>query len=229
MISIYTLTLGRELYLTRLLESLALFGGWAGEYEHYICVQGVPLTLEFRKLLRTSYPHVTLLEWEENYGIAEGMNRILPELKGDIIIKMDEDAVIRSPNFFNHVIELHELAPSLVFSPFPVGLINNLGGPQSSQRSVVHGEETDTYYTLRMVNHIGGFCRISPANPTKEWRFNYDKSDEQSGSEDGQHSQKCITAGLPMAYLENALIVEHQESTLGQHARYGEAYFGKRF
>jgi glycosyltransferase involved in cell wall biosynthesis len=229
MISIYTLTLGRELYLTRLLESLALLGGWEGEYEHYICAQGVKLSNEFKELLETKYCHVKLVEWEENYGIAEGMNKILPQLKGDIIIKMDEDCILRSPNFFTHVTELHELIPTMVFSPFPVGLINNLGGPSSSQRGVIHGEKTDTYYTLRAVNHIGGFCRISPAKPTKEWVFDYDKSDEQSGSEDGQHSQKCMAQKLPMAYLENALIVEHQESTLGQHARYGKDYFGKRF
>jgi len=157
------------------------------------------------------------------------MNKILPQLKGDIIIKMDEDCVLRSPNFFTHVKEVHTMFPRLVFSPFPVGLINNLGGPPSDQRGVVHGEKTDTYYTFRAVNHIGGFCRISPANPTKEWVFDYDKSETSSGTEDGQHSQKCITEGLPMVYLENALIVEHQESTLGQHKRYGEDYFGKRF
>ena len=87
MISIYTLTLGRELYLTRLLESIATLGGCVGEYEHYICAQGVKLSDEFKELLINKYPHVTLVEWEENYGIAEGMNRILPQLKGDIIMR----------------------------------------------------------------------------------------------------------------------------------------------
>ena len=228
MISIYTLTLGRELYLRRLLESISLLGG-EGEYEHYICSQGVSLTPEFYDFVNSTYPHVTILEWDQNYGIAEGMNRILPQLKGDIIMKMDEDAIIRSPNFFIHVEELHKLVPNLVFSPFPVGLINNLGGPSSSQRHVLYGKESDTYYTLRMVPHIGGFARISPRKETQHWKFNYDKSDTMSGTEDGQHSQKCMQAGIPMAYLENALIVEHQESTLGQHARYGEEYFGDRF
>jgi len=228
MISVYTFTLGRELYLQRLLESVKTLGG-DEEYEHYICVQGVKLSDKFKDKLASSYPEVILLEWEENYGIAEGMNKILPQLKGDIIMKMDEDCLLRSPNFFNHVRELHEMYPKLVFSPYPVGLIGNPGGPPSSERGVAYGEKSDTYYTFRMVHHIGGFARISPANPTKEWRFDYDKSDTSSGTEDGQHSQKCITEQLPMAYLENALIVEHQESTLGQHARYGEDYFGKRF
>ena len=228
MISIYTMTMGRELYLRRLLESIKILGG-TEPFEHYVIYQGVEPTSDFLDFLSKEHPHVKLIVRETNEGIAETMNFILPQLKGDIIIKMDDDCILRSPNFFNHVEELYEIFPNLVFSPFPVGLINNLGGPTSQQRQVVYGQKTDTYYTLRLVNHIGGFARISPASPTKEWIFDYDKSDTSSGSEDGQHSEKCKTYRLPMAYLENALIVEHQESTLGQHARYGENYFGKRF
>ena len=228
MISIYTMTMGRELYLRRLLESIKILGGTVS-FEHYVIYQGVEPTSDFLDFLNKKHSHVKLIVRKTNEGIAETMNFILPQLKGDIIIKMDDDCILRSPNFFNHVEELHEMFPNLVFSPFPVGLINNLGGPNSQQRQVAYGHKTDTYYTLRLVGHIGGFSRISPANPTKEWIFDYDKSDNASGSEDGQHSQKCVTHGLPMAYLENALIVEHQESTLGQHARYGKNYFGKRF
>tara|TARA_Y100000385_G_scaffold266076_1_gene300925 strand:- start:169 stop:855 length:687 start_codon:yes stop_codon:yes gene_type:complete len=228
MISIYTLTMGRELYLKRLLESINLLGGSA-PFEHYIIWQGVKPSEEFVSFISEQHSHVKMVVREENEGIAKTMNYILPQLEGDIVMKLDDDAVLRSPNFFDHVSEINRMFPNLVFSPFPVGLINNLGGPNSNQRQVEYGTSTDTYYTLRLVNHIGGFARISPANPTKEWTFDYDKSDTASGSEDGQHSQKCMAHGLPMAYLENALIVEHQESTLGQHARYGDSYFGKRF
>lgn len=220
--------MGRELYLERLLESISLLGG-SEPFEHYIVWQGVKPSESFLKTVEEKYPHVKMLYRETNEGIAVAMNFVLPKLKGDIVIKLDDDAILRSPNFFNHVREIHTMFPNLVFSPFPVGLINNLGGPNSQQRQVAYGDKTDTYYTFRLVGHIGGFARISPANPTKEWLFDYDKSDTASGTEDGQHSQKCRSLGIPMAYLENALIVEHQESTLGQHARYGKDYFGERF
>jgi glycosyltransferase involved in cell wall biosynthesis len=228
MISIYTLTMGRELYLKRLLDSIQQLKGTA-PFEHYIIFQGVKPSEDLKLFCKKKHPHVKFTFNEENLGIAHAMNNTLPQLKGEVIIKMDEDALLRSDNFFDHVIDIHRKFPSLVFSPFPVGLINNLGGPQSSNRQVYHSLSMDTFYTLRMVNHIGGFCRISPAKPTSLWKFDYDKSESHSGTEDGQHSQMCIQQGLPMAYLENSLIVEHQESTLGQHARYGENYFGKRF
>ena len=228
MISIYTLTMGRELYLRRLLESIKLLGGSA-PFEHYIVWQGVKPSEEFSLFVEEEHSHIKMILRDKNEGIASTMNFILPQLKGKAIMKLDEDAILRSPEFFDHVQELNRMFPNLVFSPFPVGLINNLGGPQSDQRRVAYSEKTDTYYTLRLVAHIGGFARVSPADPTASWTFENDLSDTASGSEDGQHSRKCIEQHLGMAYLENALIVEHQESTLGQHARYGDSYFGKRF
>jgi hypothetical protein len=54
-------------------------------------------------------------------------------------------------------------------------------------------------------------------------------SSHAAGREDVNFSEFCGIRGIPMYYLENALVVEHQESTLGQHARYGENYFKGRF
>lgn len=227
MISIYTFTLGREFYLTRLIESIEKNRG-NNNYEHYVCAQGVSLSETTKKIIKSSY-NTTLIEWDVNEGIASGMNKIIPKLKGNILLKLDEDALLCSPNFFNHIEEINRLAPHLVFSPYPVGLINNPGGPRGSNHQVIHSEKLNTFYTLRLVNHIGGFARISPSKYTKNWKFEYDKSDSASGTEDAQHSSLCIKNKIPMAYLENCLIVEHQESTLGQHQRYGEKYFKGRF
>lgn len=230
MISIFTITLGRELYIKRLIESISLLGG-NYDFEHYICFQGVKPSedlLTYIKNLDERY-NIHLELWDKNYGIGEAINKILPKLKGDITIKLDDDAVLRSPNYFSHVKEINRLFPDIVFSPFPVGLINNLGGVQSSNRFVHYGENTDTYYTFRVVNHIGGFARISPTNIIKTFKFPNDLSSNNSGNEDVNFSNYCNQEGVMMCYLENALIVEHQESTLGQHERYGENYFNGRF
>ena len=227
MISIYTFTLGRDFYLKNLINSIKELGGH-NNYEHHICYQGVEPSPEMEVIFKES-PNIILTVWKENMGIAEGMNKIIPCLKGDIIIKMDDDCVIRSNNFFKHIEQVNKLYPKLVFSPYPVGLINNPGGPRGYSHMAKYSKTTDTWYTIRMVNHIGGFARVAPSAVVKEWTFEPDLIEGQSGNEDSQHSRKCLDLDIPMAYLENALIVEHQESTLGQHQRYGEGYFGKRF
>ena len=110
-------------------------------------------------------------------------------------------------------------------------LINNPGGvPRLAPQFVSYGSETDTFYTLRPVDHVGGFARIAPRELVKDWVLASDRNiPGASGNEDIQFSRLCVQNNIPMYYLENALIVEHQESTLGQHARYGKDYFGERF
>ena len=227
MISIYTFTLGRDYYLKNLVNSIETLGGHS-DYEHHICFQGVEPSKEIKFFLEHK-PNVKVHEWVENIGIAEGMNKIIPQLKGDLIIKMDDDCVIRSGQFFKHTEEVSKLFPKTIFSPYPVGLINNPGGPRGHGHVVKYSEDTKTWYTLRMVHHVGGFARVSPREIVKDWVLAPDLIEGQSGNEDGQHSSRCLDENIPMAYLENAIIVEHQESTLGQHKRYGENYFGKRF
>jgi glycosyltransferase involved in cell wall biosynthesis len=222
-ISIYTLTLGRWFYLKNLLDSI----DYNDNIEHFIIYQGVTAPEEIIKL--TESKNIKNIFLPENIGIANAMNHVYPLLKGDIIIKFDEDAKIISKDFFKHVLAINELVPNLVFSPYPVGLIGNPGGVLSQNRDVIYSNDTDTFYTLRFVHHIGGFARISPKLTTGDWRFQSDLIQGQSGNEDGQHSNMCQQNNIPMAYLENALVVEHQESTLGQHKRYGDAYFKERF
>lgn len=220
--------MGRELYLRRLVESILQMSHEVLPLEHVICFQGVSPSEELRAYLN-SIPFIRIEEWPKNIGIADGMNKIIPTLRGDLICKFDEDCVLRSPDFFKHLLTVHKLKPNAVFSPYPVGLINNPGGVLSSNREVLYSKDTDTYYTIRYVHHIGGFARIAPSALVKNWSYEPDLVAGMSGNEDGQHSTKCLQNSIPMFYLENALIVEHQESTLGQHARHGKDYFGKRF
>lgn len=225
MISIYTFTMGRELYLKRLIESVKLLGG-DGEFEHHICFQGVTPSDKFsdylENLRKDSYPLTTHL-WDKNYGGCEGSNRIIPHLTGNLILKLDDDAVLRSDDFFKHAEAIHTLIPDSVFSPFPVGLIGNLGGivsgnPDLNERFVKYSEITDCNYTFRKTVMIGGLARIVPANIIKKAKW---PNEDVRILEDTIFSQLCGINGVSMYYLENALIVEHQESSLGQKQRYG--------
>lgn len=228
--SIYTITTGeRHRYLAKLLSAINNFvvlGDNKIEFvlfhngkrnldgnSQYI-INNFNSKIEFKELTSS-----TLLT------VEQCMNKILPTLTGDLIIKLDDDALPIGDSFLVRIGEINHLFPNSVFSPYPVGLINNPGGPGAGNKNhtVRYGFITDTYYTLRFVTHVGGFARISPGF-TREWTFD----ESRPHSEDSQHSQKCIEKGIPMFYLENALIVEHQESTLGQHERYPH-YFKGRF
>lgn len=225
-ISIYTFTMGRDYYLNNLLNSIYLTHPGIIEIEHHICFQGVIPSKRYDEHW-SRLPGIITHVWEENVGIAEGMNRVLPELDGDLIMKMDDDCKIVSNNFWQHIEEIARLKSNVVFSPYPVGLIRNPGGPSAISHEVIYSDSLDTFYTLRYVNHVGGFARISPGY-TKNWKFNSDLISGVSGNEDVQFSNMCGLQKIKMAYLENAIIVEHQESTLGQHERYKE-YFKDRF
>lgn len=225
-IAIYTFSMGRWHYLEKSVRSvLRARQEYLGPTRHIVCLQGVappPFLTELGE-------QVEMIHWSTNCGIAEGINRVAAMLSEDLVIKLDDDCEIISARFLTHVAEVARLCPNLVFSPFPVGLIRNLGGVPSKERSIVYSDRLDTYYTLRAVPHVGGFCRVSP-RITTNWVLQPDLGIAgASGNEDVQFSTLCGENRIPMAYLENAIIVEHQESTLGQHARYGNEYFGDRF
>lgn len=221
-IEIFTVTCGRPLYIVRLLESLKT-NTMAGSYTHTIYFQGCYPTKNIEMLAGSANGPTRLVHLPKQRKIGDLLSDIRMVFTGNIMIKMDDDCVIRSPNFMTHVEALYRIYPNAVFSPFPVGLIGNLAGVPSSDRHVVYSKETDTYYTLRKVHHVGGFARISP-----KWLYDDCIFPRQTHGEDSEFSMHCGRKGVPMYYLENALIVEHQESTLGQHKRYGDIYFKGR-
>ena len=224
MISIFTFTMGRELYLKRLIESIRILGG-NGEFEHHVCFQGVTPSDEFSDYLeglrKNSYPLVTHF-WDKNYGTCRGSNKIISQLNGEIILKLDDDAILRSNDFLEHVRIICGLIPNSVFSPFPVGLIGHFGGLSNPDltklaRIVKYSEENDTHYTLRYTNLVGGLARASLAKVVKRFKW----PEDSKTKEDIHFSRFCGINRIPMFYLENALIIEHQESSIGQEQRYG--------
>ena len=225
MISVYTITMGREYYLKKLIDSLAKNAGDI-EYEHHIGFQGITPSEELRQFL----PQNTILHlWPESCGAGEANNRIIPQLKGDLIVKLDDDALIYSPDYLVRAQEVSRLLKdSCVFSPYPVGLINNPGGVRGTGHFVRYSEALDIYFTFRPVPHIGGFGRIVPRKIIGDFKWPNDLNVSTSGSEDTNFSNYCEARFIKMFYLENAMVIEHIESTLGQHERY-KTYFEGRF
>lgn len=226
MISIITTSMGREIYLVRLLESIENLRG-TEEIEHYIgfinnsfetLSVGMKAVL-YRYKKEILKDNLYILKYQDLSPQQRYFNDIIPRTKGDIIVKLDDDAIIRSDNYFTHVRAIHELIPDSVFSPFPVGLIGNFGGVQSTERHVQYSNKTDVYYTFRKVPHVGGFGRIVPASIARNFVWQ-----DMGEGEDTQFSK--MTNNIKKYYLENALIIEHAESTLGQAERFGNKYRG---
>jgi len=156
----------------------------------------------------------------KNIGIAAALNRcnefISKNGSCDLVLKMDDDVFIyNEENFFELALEIHDQYPNMVFSPYPVGLINNPGGPPAVSR-FVYNSATMFPLTFRRVRHVGGMCRFSPFKIFESFKFNNDLIPGVSGDEDGQLSTYCLHNSIEMCYLENGLVAEHAYSTLGQ-------------
>ena len=236
-ISIITFTLGgRPKYLINCLDSVyddiheqVVYSDI--KIEHHLIFQGCGISEEVQGFLSyfkdTKCYSLITHEWPENIGIGAGLNAIIPQCKGELIFKMDDDCKIISNNFFESAITIYKAFPNSVFSPYPVGLINNPGGPRGLSHRVWEDKQLNKIWTKRIVTHVGGFARFSPKSLFDNFSFQNDLIPGVSGNEDGQFSSYCNGKGIQMFYLENGMVVEHNESTLGQVLRYKD-YFKDR-
>lgn len=231
-ISVITFTIGgRDKYLEQAICSVVedLLNAYENiKVEYHIVFQGckrpqyvydvIANEIQYRQVLKL-YCH----DWPENIGIAAGLNKIIPECKGNLIFKMDDDCKIVSNHLFENARLIHKAFPTAIFSPFPISLVNNPAGPPGYKRALYYDKKSDSYFQLRLVNHVGGFARFWPKN---DFVFQPDLIPGMSGNEDGQLSQWANSEGIPMFYVESNMVVEHNEG-LGQQIRYPE-YFKNR-
>lgn len=231
-ISFYTIAHNRLEYTKRMIASLV--ENTSERYQHVIINSGsTDKTEAYLDSLKSLYPHI---DWEiislsENTSCVIGQNIALKKCKGDLLIKIDNDCCVLSKDIDKHLKIIYEYTGfDYALSPFPVGLINNIGGARRFGFEICYSKETDKYYTLGLTKHLGGLFRCIPKKLLQKvngWEgYNLDTT---GYLEDVFISKKIISAGYKMAYVENDCVIEHQESTLGQHERYGDTYFKGRF
>lgn len=225
MISIFTNTLGREFYLKKNLKAVERSLSSNIQIEHHIIFSGCSPSNEFINFLEglTYCSRIKIEKTQEAHSIGKNLNHAKSQAKYPLFLKLDDDAEILTSDFFDHVLEISTLKPNSVFSPFPIGLINNLGGVKAQSHEVVFSEKMDTHYTIRKTVHVGGFARVCQTELIKQIEFT------DAHNEDVEFSNFARSKGIDLFYLENAIAVEHMESTLGQHKRYGRDYFKARF
>lgn len=238
-IDIVMLTMGREKYLKTALQSLIREANIAKNIDIQLILisQGYAISQEITELLLNNKEilKIKVVPLKENIGTTKGLIESKKYIRpiSDLVMKMDEDCEIITNNFFIHLDNIYRFLSTeknteqFVLSPFPVGLINNLGGPPKTGGHYIidwSDKFCNTIYTLRRVSHVGGFARISTKKTFMNVPFENDNTTNHSGHEDGIFSKYCLDNNILMFYLENAMAVEHQESTLGQQRRYKE-YF----
>jgi GT2 family glycosyltransferase len=227
-IDIVTFSTNRLYYLKKCIESIVYCKNDISNgvrVTHHVIFQGFrPTEEELSELARYNPPNYHF--WRQNIGIGAGLNRILAELGGDLIIKFDEDAKFLTYDSLETLWKIHKAYPDSVFSPFVIGLQNNLGGVPGYAHEAYHDQEYDEYYMLRKVRHIGGIARCVPKAIYDGFTFkdDLDLSGRTSGDEDGQFSSYCMSSGIPMFYMDTKVVVEHQEGTLCQKLRYPDYY-----
>lgn len=230
-IDIITFSLGRFHYLQKCIESIrySILGNPESTINHHVIFQGIKPSQEELKMVAKRNHNINFHFWKENIGIGAGLNRILDDIGGELIIKFDEDAKFVSYDTLDKLWEIYQQYPDRVFSPFIIGLQNNLGGVTGYAHESYYNKEDDEYHMLRMVRHIGGIARCVPKVIYDKFRFvdDLDRSGQTSGNEDGQFSSWCNATGIKMMYMDTHVVVEHQEGTLCQRIRYPE-YFEKR-
>jgi hypothetical protein len=224
-LSIVTFTIGgRDQYLVQAVNSvyqdIKTCIDKSIKIEHHIILQGCVIDsntkITLSQISEIESYKIVIHEWAKNIGIGAGLNKIIPQCNGDLIFKMDDDCKIISKDFFYHSTSIHKRFPQSCFNPYPVGLISNAGGPKGFKHSVWWNKDNDNIYTRRHVNHLGGFSRFTPANIVKAFIFPDDLIHGISGSEDGSFSNYCNNNKIEMFYLENKIVVEHNNSTIGQ-------------
>jgi hypothetical protein len=243
MIVIYTLSTGRWHYLSRLIDSIwhtNLWQKFREEHIHYVLCQGkrLPRMLEadMRAYTKEGY-NVIPRCLDKNIGIGPGLRKLSGSAftqDDDLVVKLDEDVVVRGRHFFEHAAAIHTMHPRLCFHAAPIGVqtfANALFGegvhvfrmPAFENKSrwiVTYNAESDTFFALVRVPFLGGMARIAPGWVWKSVEWTEDPKDVTT---DRQFSSFCAMRNLVMAYNANAIVAEHQES-IAQRLRYTQRF-----
>lgn len=212
-LDIFTICTGREDYLA---EQFQMLKAHRGVFRNHIFVcNGYRPSEQTARWLRRlgSVVH----RFDERLPVGACIEGLKHHFTAEHTMKLDDDALPLGERFFDHLHALRELLPRHVFSPFPIGLLGNRGGPAITpgrEHDVLYSASTKTYYTLRPVRHVGGFARIAPSSFYRDFAFNI-----EGHSEDAEFSSAMNKRGVSMVYVENAFVVDHAETSLGQKKR----------
>ena len=223
-IAIWTITWNRLDYTKKMIESMKK--NFKYDYDHYFIDNGsTDGTKEYLKKMlekKASYkPIKDVIFNEDNLGISKAnniaLNAILvsSKVKYDIVIKVDNDCEILSPDMLKTIAKIYQINRKMVISPYIEGLIDHPGG--GKRIPGLRGRIGD--YRVSAAEHMGGIFRAVPTKVFKNWRW--PENDFKHGIQDLAFSQYAISSGYQLQYLDD-FRAGHIDSTYEQDKKYPE-------
>jgi glycosyltransferase involved in cell wall biosynthesis len=226
-VAIYTLTRDRLEYTQRSFESLRERAGY--EYSHLVIDNGsTDGTVEWLKE-ESNASRLQVAFANRNLGISVASNIALevignrsPLHRPDLIVKMDNDCMIKSPDLLRRVVECFQaseqriLGPAFLLSPAVIGINKQ---PQVARHTRL-GE-----YQINLTAIVGGLFHVLPATAYLHYRY-----PENLPYAKGQDDALCNywkQQGGEVGYID-ALMVEHMDGTDAQAEKYPE-YFQRKW
>ena len=225
-IAIYTLTRDRLAYTKHCFQRLYCLAGYA--FDHFVLDNGS--TDGTAEWLQTELPgknsrglfEVTCLP--ENVGISRGSNMMLDKILGrgdyDLVIKMDNDCEVETPDLLKDVVKVFDLLnrvkKRMVLSPRVVGINRQ---PHRGGTIYVGG------WKVGLTGIVGGLFHIVQADVYREYR--YPEVLPKAWGQDDDFCEWLRIKEIGKGYIEG-LVVNHYETTAGQAARFPE-YFERKW
>jgi len=215
MLSIIICTYNRDKYIYNLLQSLALNNFPAELYEIVLIDNNcTDKTEEKCKQFQQDYPHINFNYFvEQNQGLSYARNRGIKEAKGDILIYVDDDALVNK-EYLSTYYELFEKEKQIFAA----------GGPIIPQYETKPPKWL-SYFTKELLtgylhqgNKTGKFKRRYPGGGNAAYKkevfdktglFNVDlgrKGNNLVGAEEKDIFDKMTAMGMAFYYTPNAIL-----------------------
>lgn len=211
-IACYTLTRDRMAYSQLAFRSLKTKAGIL--YSHFVLDNGS--TDGTQNWLRWGYKPHWLKLLPENIGIAAGANMALDAIFAqgdwDIVVKMDNDCEVVSPDILDHLSKLFadSRLDKFVLSPRVEGIDHQ---PERRNYLIIKSRK------VGVTNIVGGLFHVVPGYVYKEFRYN--PATPRGGYNDHYFCKWFRQRGGMVGYVED-LVVRHMDTTGGQVKVYPE-------
>jgi len=225
-VAIYTLTRDRAEYTQRSFAALRERAGC--EYDHFIWDNG-SIDNTWKWLLTYFHGNSGVRLWQsaDNLGISRASNCLLREILNhgnyDLIVKMDNDCILQTPNLLAYIARIYETDPAAqrwALSPRVIGINRQ---PKRVGHVVLAG------HPIGPTGVIGGLFHVLPAAMYREFLEDggYDEKLPLAYGQDQQLCEWLRAHGYNKGYIED-LVVEHCEGTDVQAKRYPD-YFARKW
>lgn len=217
-IAVYTLTRERLDYTRVAFQSLADNAGY--DYDHFVVDNGSQDGT--RDWLLSAYDATKIIISDHNLGISRASNIAIETIVSrggyDLIIKLDNDCRVVTPNILARFVELYgsdREAAAYVLSPRVEGLNKQ---PKRHAHIYLAGQQ------IGLTPIVGGIFHVVPADIYRQYRYPDDLP--LARGQDDHFCEWLRGHEYRKGYVED-LVVEHYETTDGQARRYPDYFVRK--